>query len=238
MSTTTVRLPWSWRRDQRFTGAGPVRLALLRRREHPAGAAVVPPLDPRPYLVRTVLVVVVVVATAVLAHLVAVSALQQRAAQQRLFDRFRGELAQGTAPVGPTDFNGRPLALGEPVAFLEVPSIGLRQVVVEGTTGGALFAGPGHRRDTPLPGQVGVSVLAGRRAAFGGPFARLGELDPGATIEVTTGQGVFRFEVTGVRREGDPLPCPSPPGRAGSSWPPPTAGPSCPPACSGSTPIS
>lgn len=141
-------------------------------------------------------------------ELVVVSAVQQRSSQQRLFDRFRAELAAGTAPVGPTDLDGRLVQVGEPVAFLEIPSIGLRQVIVEGTTSGALTVGPGHRRDTPLPGQAGVSVVAGRRAAFGGPFARIAELGRGDEITVTTGQGAFEFTVLGVRREGDPLPAP------------------------------
>ena len=49
-------------------------------------------------------------------------------------------------------------------------------VVVEGTTPGEPDAGPGHLRDTPLPGQAGVSVVFGRRATFGAPFASLPQL--------------------------------------------------------------
>ncbi|WP_282204896.1 sortase family protein [Kitasatospora fiedleri] len=47
-------------------------------------------------------------------------------------------------------------------------------MVVEGTTGRDLMRGPGHRRDTVLPGQPGVAVLFGRSTAFGAPFADLG----------------------------------------------------------------
>ena len=98
-------------------------------------------------------------------------------------------------------------ALGTPVAFIEIPSIGLRQVVGEGTAASELLHGPGHRRDTPLPGQVGTSVVFGRRAAFGGPFSRIAELTKGAEIKVTTGQGAdFTFRVIAVRRDGDPAP--------------------------------
>lgn len=182
--------------------------ARLLGRGSRARSADLPPLSPRLYLIRALLVVVLLVAGGLLAQLVLVSSLGQRSAQQGLFDRFRAELAQGTAPVGPTDANGEPLDIGEPVAYLEIPEIGLRQVVVEGTTSSALMAGPGHRRDTPLPGQVGVSVVAGRRAAYGGPFARIDELERGDAIEVTAGQGEFEFTVVAVRREGDPLPIP------------------------------
>lgn len=187
-------------------------LGLRRRSDHPLSAATVPPLEARLHLVRTVLVVLFVVSAGLLIELTVFSALQQRAGQQQLFDRFRAQLAEGTAPLGPTDIEDRELALGAPVAYLEVPAIGLRQVVVEGTTSGALMAGPGHRRDTPLPGQAGVSLIFGRRAAFGAPFARLDELEAGSVITTTTGQGRSEYRVVGARRENDLLPLPVPPG--------------------------
>lgn len=173
-----------------------------------AGRAVtvVEPLSPRMQLTRAALVAVLTISVSLLVQLLVVSALQQRASQQRAFDAFRFDLAAGTAPVGPMGVDGRPLAAGSPVAYLEIPSIGLRQVVGEGTTPGDLFSGPGHRRDSPLPGQVGTSVVLGRRAAFGGPFARIDDLRSGALIRVTTGQGAFDFRVTGLRKEGDPVP--------------------------------
>jgi hypothetical protein len=154
------------------------------------------------------LVLVFVLSFSMVLHLALVSSLQQSAAQGRAFDSFRAELAKGTAPVGPTDSSGKQLEIGRPIAYLEIPSIGLKQVVGEGTTPGSLFDGPGHRRDTPLPGQIGSSVLYGRRAAFGGPFGRIGELVPGDVITVTTGQGVFTYKVLGVRPEGAPVPAP------------------------------
>lgn len=165
------------------------------------------PLPPRLQFARAVLVVIAVLTTTLLAQLTVVSGLQQRAAQERAFDRFRSELAEGTAPIGPTA-NDVILAAGTPVAYLEIPTIGLRQVVLEGTAPAVTFDGPGHRRDTPLPGQNGTSVVLGRRATYGGPFARIDELERNDAIVVTTGQGVFEFRVIGVRREGDPVPAP------------------------------
>jgi len=169
---------------------------------------VVPPLSPRLELARIVLLVVCALAVSLILELVVVSSLKQHAAQRQAFERFRAELAGGTAPIGPADAARRPLRAGSPVAYLDIPSIGLRQVVGEGTTAGTLFTGPGHRRDTPLPGQAGVSVVLGRRAAFGGPFARISELRKGALIRATTGSGVYEYRVTGVRREGNPVPAP------------------------------
>lgn len=149
---------------------------------------------------------VFIVSVAMLLQLTVMGGLQQSAAQERKFDEFRSQLATGTAPIGPTDNQNRALAIGAPVAYIEIPEIGLRQVVVEGTTSSALFSGPGHRRDTVLPGQAGASILMGRAAAFGGPFADIDRLEPGDEIVVTTGQGEYEFEVIGVRREGDPVP--------------------------------
>lgn len=165
----------------------------------------IPPLGRRMQLARAALTMVFILAFTLLLQLVFIGSFQQNSAQERKFDSLRSELANGTAPIGPTDNQNRELAIGTPVAYLEIPEIGLRQVVVEGTTPSALFSGPGHRRDTPLPGQIGASVVMGRRASFGGPFSKIDQLEAGDEITVTTGQGVFEYTVIGVRREGDPI---------------------------------
>lgn len=124
--------------------------------------------------------------------------LQEQHSQANLYRALDGELSQATAPLGPA-------ADGAPLAVLDIPAIGLRQtVVVEGSTGADLARGPGHVRDTVLPGQNGVSVLMGRRATFGAPFARLTELRPGDKIDVTTGQGSFSYTVTAAA-QGTPI---------------------------------
>lgn len=167
-----------------------------------------PELSRRLGLVRAVLVVVALLAGGLFAQLTLLSSVQQRSHQQRLFDRLRAELAEGTAPTGPVRQDGKAFPIGTPVAYLEIEALGLQQVVVSGTTSSALFAGPGHRRDSVLPGQAGASVIMGRRASYGAPFAGIDELEEGDEIRVTTGQGTFDYEVLGVRREGDPLPPP------------------------------
>ena len=174
----------------------------------PQPAPALPPLSPRLQLAHAALVLLCILAESLLLELVVVSSFQQRAAQRGAFEQFRGDLALGTAPIGPTDADGKELRPGAPVAYLEIESIGLKQVVVEGTSAGNLFTGPGHRRDSPLPGQPGVSVVLGRKAAFGGPFGRIHRLRAGALIRVTTGQGAFEYRVTAVRRERDPVPAP------------------------------
>lgn len=156
---------------------------------------------------RWALVTIAVLSFASVVHLVAISPLQQRAAQARLRSDFQDQLAAGTAPIGPIlapDLKGKRhyLAVGAPIALIDIPAIGLHQVVVEGTAGGTLVAGPGHLRSTVFPGGAGTSVLLGRSSAYGGPFARLGRLHRGDAITVTTGVGKTRFHVLRVRRAG------------------------------------
>jgi LPXTG-site transpeptidase (sortase) family protein len=156
---------------------------------------------------RVALIVTAVLLLGIGLNLVLFSRFEYRAAQRSLTDRFRIELAAGTAPLGQTN-NGRLLALGAPVALLDIPGLHLHEVVVEGTTSGVLMTGPGHRRDTPLPGQPGASEIMGRAAAYGAPFGRLHGLHKGDRIMVTTQEGVSRFSVLDLRRTGDPLPPP------------------------------
>ncbi len=173
----------------------------------PAGVPV-PPLSPRLQLVRAMLITLLALSGGLLLHAAFVSGLQASATQQRLYDDLREQLAAGTAPIGPTDSAGDEVSIGTPVAYLEIPKIGVEHVVVEGTTGAAMLDGPGHRRDTPLPGQIGTSVILGRRGLYGAPFDGLRELRQGDLITVTTGQGKFEYRVTGLRVDGAPLPPP------------------------------
>ena len=136
------------------------------------------------------------------AQLLFLGGIAQGRDQDLLYQQFRGELAGATAPTGPI------VPVGDPVALLRIPELGLEQVVVEGTASGDTLAGPGHRRDTPLPGQVGTSVVYGRATTYGGPFADLPTLRVGDRITAVVGQGKVRFTVSGVRRAGDPLPQP------------------------------
>jgi len=93
-------------------------------------------------------------------------------------------------------------AEGSPVALLTIPAIGLDQVAVEGTSPADLKAGPGHLRDSPMPGEFGNSVIAGRRTTYGAPFGGLDRLKRGDPITATTGQGTFSYVVSDVRRQG------------------------------------
>jgi LPXTG-site transpeptidase (sortase) family protein len=117
--------------------------------------------------------------------------------QEVLSGEFRTAIQTGTL-----DQPNAPLTPGAPVAFLSIPRLGLSAVVVEGTSPQLTKEGPGHLHGTPLPGEYGNAVIAGRRATFGGPFHDLGKLAEGDTISVLTGQGLFQYRVVGVHAVG------------------------------------
>lgn len=175
-------------------------------RPQPPVAGAKPGSSPEYRLVGQVLLIVAVLGLSFLIELTLLGNQRHDRDQVQLDAQFRSELARAIAPVGPVDDTNTPLAWGTPVALLEIPRLGLREVVVEGTSSGPMMSGPGHRRDTPLPGQVGTSVIAGRRATYGGPFRSLDQLRAGDQITMTTGQGRHTFAVLGVRRAGDPVP--------------------------------
>ncbi len=122
-------------------------------------------------------------------YLFGVSGIQESRAQSTSYATLRAELSQATAPLGAT-------TPGSPVAILNIPAIGIQNmIVVEGTSPENLELGPGHVRSTPLPGQSGVSEIFGRRATFGAPFGRLGELKRGDKVLVITGQGRASYTI-------------------------------------------
>jgi sortase A len=132
-------------------------------------------------------------------YLLGASGIQESGSQHRLYATLANELGQEIGPLGPTK-------IGAPVAVLTVPSAGVRDVVVvEGTTPQALESGPGHLRNTPLPGQLGMSVIYGRRATFGAPFANIGRLRPGDKITAITQQGTSVYKVVAVGDSQHPV---------------------------------
>ncbi len=86
---------------------------------------------------------------------------------------------------------------GDPVARLEIPRIGVDHIVVAGVSKRDLQKGPGHYPDTPLPGQLGNSAIAGHRTTYGQPFYDIDQLEPGDDLIVTTLTGRYVYVVTG-----------------------------------------
>lgn len=172
------------------------------------------PRDTRWWLGAALLVISVLLLSFVV-DATTVSTLEYRRAQVLEYNELRSSLAKATAPVGQLDLHRNLVAPGTPMALLKIPALGISQVVAEGTSAKVLRSGPGHRRDSVFPGQAGTAVIMGRQTTYGGPFGDIGQLVPGNTITVTTGQGTNTFRVVDVRRDGDPAPAATPVG-AGS----------------------
>ena len=162
----------------------------------------------RGYLFNAILAMVAIVLLVLVADVALVGGLQERARQSSEFQRFRLQIAEGTAPLGGVDGQGHRLRPGTPVALLEIPRLHAKLVVDEGTSAAVLMSGPGHRSDTPLPGQAGASYIFGRAGAFGGPFSGIHSLKKGDVLRVTTQQGPSTFNVIDVRQKGDLQPPP------------------------------
>ena len=86
---------------------------------------------------------------------------------------------------------------GDPLTRLEIPTIDVDTVVVEGTSLAALRAGAGHFPETPLPGEAGNVAIAGHRTTYGRPFNRIDELNDGDEITLTTPLGRHTYKVVG-----------------------------------------
>jgi sortase A len=92
------------------------------------------------------------------------------------------------------------LGEGEALGRIAIPRLGLRMVVVEGTSKADLEKGPGHYdsasgRNTGLPGMGGVIGIAGHRTTYSAPFRHIDDLRAGDTIELRMPYGRFRYTV-------------------------------------------
>jgi LPXTG-site transpeptidase (sortase) family protein len=86
--------------------------------------------------------------------------------------------------------------LGSRYAEIQIASIGLDMMVVQGTDYSDLKLGPGHYVDTADPwddtGRVGI---AGHRTTYLHPFFNLGNVHVGDTITIRTEYGTFDYRV-------------------------------------------
>lgn len=73
-----------------------------------------------------------------------------------------------------------------PVAVLQVPRLGMKQVVLDSDAGAALAFAPGHARNSALPGHAGVSLLVAHRDTH---FSFLRELTVDDAIYIVRGDG-------------------------------------------------
>jgi sortase A len=93
----------------------------------------------------------------------------------------------------------RTLDEGDPVGRLIAPRLGLRSIVVNGTSHDDLTKGPGRDLRTYMPGQDELIYIAGHRTTYLAPFAHIDSLRPGDRITFELPYAAFVYEVTGHR---------------------------------------
>lgn len=99
-----------------------------------------------------------------------------------------------TASAGTSAF----LPVTDALALIEIPSINISKIIVEGITTKDLRRGPGHFPKTPLPGELGNSAIAGHRTSYDAPFGNLNTIALDDPIIITTPKGKFEYIVKEV----------------------------------------
>ena len=85
---------------------------------------------------------------------------------------------------------------GSPLGRIEISSIGLAAMIMEGTDRRTLRRAVGHIPGTPLPGQPGNVVITGHRDTF---FRGLRNIHKDDEITLTTLNGTYRYRVDSTR---------------------------------------
>jgi len=112
--------------------------------------------------------------------------------------RAQADLRQGFGAVvdSKPPSEAAPVALGGRYAEIQIPSIDVDMMVVQGTAYEDLKLGPGHYPDTADPwdrtGRVGI---AGHRTTYLHPFYNLDKVRTGDTITLRTEYGTFTYRV-------------------------------------------
>ncbi|MGQ9475527.1 MAG: class E sortase [Actinomycetota bacterium] len=110
------------------------------------------------------------------------------------------------------------VAVGDGIARIVVPRLGLDAIVVEleGLDDAAnLKRGPGHIPGTAYPGQEGNCVISGHRTTYGAPFRHIEELGAGDEIILETAEARYTYlvyeqrivlptDLTVLEQEGEP----------------------------------
>lgn len=84
---------------------------------------------------------------------------------------------------------------GEALGRVQIPAIGLSEVVVAGSQPADLRKGPGFYDDIGLPGVPGTAAIAGHRTTYGAPFRNVDDLRRGDEIRVRMPYATFTYEV-------------------------------------------
>jgi sortase A len=84
---------------------------------------------------------------------------------------------------------------GHAIGRIKIDRIGLSIVVVQGTDTASLEKGPGHYRNTPIPGQPGTVAIAGHRTTYLAPFRHINDIEDGDEIRIEMPYAGFTYTV-------------------------------------------
>lgn len=84
---------------------------------------------------------------------------------------------------------------GDAIGRIEIDSVGIDFVLLNGTDTATLQKGPGRYPQTQLPGLGSTTGIAGHRTTYQAPFRKINEIDDGDEIRVELPYGVFTYEV-------------------------------------------
>jgi sortase A len=88
------------------------------------------------------------------------------------------------------------LRLGQPLGRITIPKLDVEAVFVHGTRWAEdLSRGPGHYKETWLPGQGKTAAIAAHRTTFGAWFRHIDQLERGDVIRLRLPYGTFRYRV-------------------------------------------
>ena len=110
--------------------------------------------------------------------------------QQVLAQEWERQAAAANVPGAP-----KPTA-EDLLTRVVIPKINLDAIVVEGASRKKLSEGPGHMRETAMPGEPGNAVITGHRDTF---FRHIYELNKGDEIVIRRNGLVFKYHVTGKK---------------------------------------
>jgi sortase A len=138
---------------------------------------------------------VFLVAGVVLLGYCAFTLLDSKLYQARQVRRFQQQLSSAQ-PAPPGGIGLHPFLIAPPLGgtlgSIEINSIGLTAIVMEGIDGRTLRRAVGHIPGTPLPGQQGNVAIAGHRDTFFRPLRNIKHDDE---ITLTTLAGSYRYIV-------------------------------------------
>lgn len=95
------------------------------------------------------------------------------------------------------------LQVKQRIGSIEIPRIGIREWVIQGTSTEELKLGAGHIEGTSIPGLGGNFAIAGDRVLYSAPFLRMEQLEPGDELLVHMPYGEFTYQVE-IKTNVDP----------------------------------